>query len=149
MGSTAETTHATPRIIPFAEAAIGATLSAPASPRGGDDISRERPGPSIGPCIGTWRIFAADLWDREHLDLVGPAHVTFHADGDGEMAFGALEFGLDCKHGEQGVFFTFAGFDEGDEINGAGSAEIDDDGTLDIEIRFHLGDEAELKARRE
>ncbi len=47
------------------------------------------------------------------------------------------------------MFFTFEGFDEMDEISGDGAAEIDDDGTLDIEIRFRLGDEAELKARRE
>lgn len=50
--------------------------------------------------IGKWRIVEADLWDRDHLDLVGPAHITFNGDG-----------------------------------------------TLDIEFRYHLGDEAELKAR--
>ena len=34
-----------------------------------------------------------------------------------------------------------------DEVRGDGSAELNDDGTLDIEFRYHLGDEAELKAR--
>ena len=111
-------------------------------------MSSERPGPVIGACIGNWRIVEADIWDREYLDLVRPAHVTFEAGGHGEMAFGCVDVGLDCEHSERTVFFTFAGFDEMDEISGAGSAEIGDDGTLDIEIRFHLGDDAELKARR-
>jgi hypothetical protein len=47
------------------------------------------------------------------------------------------------------VFFTFEGSDGGDEVNGSGSAELLDDGTLEIEIAFHLGDEAVLRAKRE
>ena len=39
-------------------------------------------------------------------------------------------------------------FDEMDEVGGDGSAELDDDRSLEIEIRFHLGDEAILKARK-
>ena len=35
-----------------------------------------------------------------------------------------------------------------DEVGGDGSAELDDDGSLEIEIRLHLGDEAILKARK-
>lgn len=34
------------------------------------------------------------------------------------------------------------------ETSGAGDAEIGDDGILTIEISFHNGDEAVLKARR-
>ena len=33
------------------------------------------------------------------------------------------------------------------EVGGDGAAELDDDGSLEIEIRFHLGDEAILKTR--
>jgi hypothetical protein len=40
--------------------------------------------------IGRWRIVEADLWDRAHLDLCGPAALTITAQG-GEIAFGALE----------------------------------------------------------
>ena len=46
------------------------------------------------------------------------------------------------------IVFTWVGFDEMDEINGSGSAELDDSGILSLEICFHLGNEAELKARR-
>ena len=35
-----------------------------------------------------------------------------------------------------------------DEVNGDGSAKLDEDGVNEIEIRFHLGDEAILKAER-
>ena len=39
--------------------------------------------------IGRWRIVEADLWDRAHLDLCGPAALTITTQG-GEIAFGAL-----------------------------------------------------------
>ncbi len=97
--------------------------------------------------IGKWRIIEADLWDRDHLNLVGPAHITFHGDGHGEIAFGALNAGLDCEYSPSIIFFTWEGFDEMDEVRGDGSAELNDDGTLNIEFRYHFGDEAELKAR--
>ena len=47
------------------------------------------------------------------------------------------------------VFFTWAGFEEMDEVSGDGSAELLDDGTLQIEFAYHLGDEAKLKAKRQ
>ena len=43
--------------------------------------------------IGRWRIVETDLWDRDYLDLCGPATLTVTAQG-GEIAFGALEAGL-------------------------------------------------------
>jgi hypothetical protein len=35
-----------------------------------------------------------------------------------------------------------------DEVCGPDQPELDDDGTLEIELSFHLGDQATLKARR-
>jgi hypothetical protein len=46
------------------------------------------------------------------------------------------------------AFFTFTGSDEGDEVNVSGSAELGD-GILEIEVSFHNGDDAILKAARE
>ena len=37
--------------------------------------------------IGKWRIVEADLWDRDHLDLIAPAHITFHDDGTLDIEF--------------------------------------------------------------
>ena len=49
--------------------------------------------------IGRWRIVAADLWERGHLDLCGPATLDIRADGHGEIAFGALQASLDLAYG--------------------------------------------------
>ena len=46
------------------------------------------------------------------------------------------------------VFFTWEGFEEMDEMRGSGSAELNDDSTLSIEFAYHLGDEAQLTAKR-
>ncbi len=101
------------------------------------------------PLIGRWRIVEADLWDRSHLDLVAPAALVVRADGCGEIAFGAMQAGLDLEYGRSTVFFTWEGFDEMDEVHGSGSAELLDDGRLEIAFAYHHGDEAILKAIRE
>ena len=46
------------------------------------------------------------------------------------------------------VFFTWAGFDEMDDVSGSGAAELQDDGSLEIAFAYHRGDEAVLKAER-
>ncbi len=96
--------------------------------------------------IGRWRIVEANLWDRGYLDLDGPAVLVIREDGHGEIAFGALNASLDLEYGRSIVFFTWAGFDEMDEVNGSGSAELLDDGSLEIEFAYHRGDKATLKA---
>jgi hypothetical protein len=73
--------------------------------------------------IGRWRIVEADIWERDYLDLVEPAMLVIGADGHGEIAFGALQAGLDLAYGRSDVSFTWAGFDEMDEVSGSGSAE--------------------------
>ena len=100
------------------------------------------------PLLGTWRIVEADLWDRDYLDLVEPASISFGRDGRGEFAFGAVHGDMDLRYAPASVSFTWAGFDEMDDVSGAGSAELNDDGALEIALFFHLGDEANLKARR-
>jgi len=104
--------------------------------------------PANCPLVGSWRIIEADLWDRDYLDLVEPATMTIRADGHGEIVFGALQAGLDLEYAQDMVFFTWAGFDEMDEVSGSGSAELLDDGSVEIEFAYHLGDEAVLKAQR-
>jgi hypothetical protein len=99
--------------------------------------------------IGRWRIVEADLWDRDYLDLVGPAVITLAADGHGEIAFGAMQASLDLEYSPSMIFFTWAGFDEMDEVTGDGSAELLDDGSIEITFEYHNGDEAILKAKRD
>ena len=99
-----------------------------------------------GLLIGKWRIVEADLWDRSYLDLMGPAHITFDDQGGGEVAFGCLNAGLDCEYARRIIFFTWQGADEMDEVDGA--AELEDNGTVEIEFRYNNGDEAILKAMK-
>ena len=98
--------------------------------------------------IGRWRIVESDTWDRDYLDLVEPAFINIDRAGRGELAFGVVNASLDLEYSRTMVFFTFEGSDEGDEVSGSGSAELQDDGTLEIGIAFHLGDEAVLRAKR-
>jgi hypothetical protein len=101
------------------------------------------------PLIGTWRIVEADLWDRDYLDLVEQATISFGADGRGTFVFGACEGGMDLEYAPSIIFFTWSGFDEMDEVSGSGSAELNDEGQLEIEPSRHLGDDVILKARRQ
>ena len=94
--------------------------------------------------IGRWRIVEADLWDRAYLDLSGPATLTITAQ-DGEIAFGATEAGLDVEYARDSIGFRWAGCDEGDEVRGEGTAELLDDGTIEIEFGYDNGDEASSK----
>jgi hypothetical protein len=98
--------------------------------------------------VGRWRMVEADSWERDYLDLVEPATLIIQADGHGEIAFGAMQASLDLEYSRSRVFFTWAGFDEMDEVSGSGSAELLDDGSLEIDFAYHLGDEAVLKAER-
>ena len=76
----------------------------------------------------------------------GDADVT--AQG-GEIAFGAMEAGLDVEYARNSIGFRWAGCDEGDEVRGEGTAELLDDGTIEIEFAYDNGDEAVLKAKRD
>ena len=98
--------------------------------------------------IGRWRIVAADIWERDYLDLCGPAMLDIRADGHGEIAFGALQAGLELAYGRLDVSFDWAGSDEMDEVRGSGSAEILEDGSLEIEFDYQHGDDAILNAER-
>ena len=97
--------------------------------------------------VGRWRIVEADIWDQAYLDLCGPATLTISDYGRGEIAFGALQAGLDIEYSRSSVGFTWEGFDEMDEVSGDGSAELNDDGSIAIEFAYHNGDEAVLKAK--
>jgi len=105
-------------------------------------------GPADCRLIGRWRIVEADPWDRDYLDLVEPAAIAIRADGRGEIAFGAMQAGLDLEYSRSVVFFAWEGFDEMDQVRGSGSAELLDDGLIEIEFAYHLGDEAVLRAQR-
>ncbi len=57
--------------------------------------------------IGRWRIVEADLWDRDYLDLVEPAYMTFAKNGRGEFAFGVVNATMELAYGQRIVFFNW------------------------------------------
>lgn len=70
--------------------------------------------------LGQWRLTEADPWDCAYLDPVEPAYIRFDENGCGEMAL----------------------------IRGTGTAELAEDGSIEVEISIHHGDEILLKAQR-
>jgi hypothetical protein len=99
--------------------------------------------------IGRWRIVEADIWDRAYLDLVEPAYLRIGDDGWTEFAFGCVHATAELEYARTAVFFRWHGFDEGDEISGSGSAELQEDGTIEIELSFDNGDDATFIGQRE
>jgi hypothetical protein len=98
--------------------------------------------------IGRWRIVAADLRERGYLDLTGPATLEIRADGYGEIAFGALQASLDLAYGYSDISFDWEGSDDMHEVSGSGSAELLEDGSLEIEFEYRHGEDIILKAER-
>ena len=93
--------------------------------------------PATAKLVGRWRIVEVDIWDKDFLDLVETAHLTFKGAADGEIAFGALKAFLDIEYSRSSVGFTCEGFDEMDEVRGGGSAELLSDGSIEIEFAYH------------
>jgi hypothetical protein len=98
--------------------------------------------------LGRWRIIEIEGWDADYVDMLGPGHIQFDPDG-GQIALGAVQISLECWYGQAGAFFNFHGSDEGTEVSGDGDAEIEEDGTLQGEIRFHNGDDMPFTAHRQ
>ena len=98
--------------------------------------------------IGKWSIVATELWDRDALDLVVPAYISFDAEGLGYFQMIAVEGGIDCRFDGDRVEFSWIGEDDGDPKNGRGRAEITKSGTLEGRIYFHQGDDSSFVAKR-
>lgn len=98
-----------------------------------------------------WRITEMSEWDRDFIDLVAPGHILLKSDGTGTLAFGAIEADIDCRIEEletvERLSFSFAGWDEGEEISGRGWAEISGNSMFGW-IGFHMGDETTFTALR-
>ncbi|MBE7502014.1 MAG: hypothetical protein HS113_17310 [Verrucomicrobiales bacterium] len=91
--------------------------------------------------VGRWRIVEMEQWDQDYVDMDAPGHITFRKGGTGQLHFGCVEVELGWRaEADTGrVEFTFAGFDEGDEVNGRGWAEMQGS-RLTGRIAFHQGD---------
>ena len=102
--------------------------------------------------IGRWRIIEMDLWDRKAIELLGPGYIEFRRDGTGGFRFVAVEGWVDCRRVQTdngpGVEFSWSGNDDLDPASGRGTAVLQDDGSLQGHIYFHLGDDSGFRAER-
>jgi hypothetical protein len=117
---------------------------------GGDNRSRTSPGSELA---GRWRIEQMDLWERDDLDLVGPAFIEFDSDGTGRFGFIVVSAAMDCRPAvieeRPALEFTWHGFDEGTEVGGRGFSVLGADGRLRGHIFFHMGDDSGFIATRQ
>jgi hypothetical protein len=85
--------------------------------------------------------------DRDYLNLCGPATITITDHGRGEIAFGALQAGLDIEYSRSSVGFTWEGVRRNGRslwrrLSRTQRRRLDRD-----RIAYHIGDEAVLKAK--
>jgi hypothetical protein len=95
---------------------------------------------------GRWRIVEMDVWDKDFLDLVETAHLTFKGAADGEIAFGALKGFLDVRYGTRDgsacAEFSWDGNDENDPASGRGWVVLGTAGRLVGHFYIHNGDDS-------
>jgi hypothetical protein len=91
-------------------------------------------------------------WDREAMDLLGPAYMKFGGPGMGEFGFIAVQGWMDCRFSETDgkllVEFSWLGADESDDASGRGWAVIEKTGTMSGRIYIHQGDDSAFIATR-
>ena len=91
-----------------------------------------------------------ELWDRDAIELLGPAFLEFRPDDQGEFRFIAVEGFMDVRvvrdHGARRADFSWDGEDEGNPTSGRGWAIERPDGSLTGRIFVHMGDDSEFLA---
>lgn len=100
--------------------------------------------------LGRWRITEMDQWDRDAIDLLGPAFIEFTEGNSGQFSFIVVRGGLDGRpaerDGQPGIEFSWDGDDEGDRANGRGWVVLLHDGTIEGHIYFHQGMDSGFQA---
>lgn len=95
---------------------------------------------------GRWQIVEMDLWDRDAIDVLGPAFIEIGADGTGSFRFIAVEGDIDGRHvardGHPAVEFSWVGVDDNDDASGRGWARLETDDSLVGHIYLHRGDDS-------
>ncbi|MGH8807465.1 MAG: hypothetical protein ACREX0_06275 [Noviherbaspirillum sp.] len=100
---------------------------------------------TANPFRATWRIVSMAEWDQDYVDMEVPGYIAFEKGGLGSFQFGLVQSQMDYRVNGNRVEFTWSGFDEGDEVNGRGFAEITQ-GELLGHLYIHLGDDSAFRA---
>lgn len=103
------------------------------------------------PFIGTWHIYAMELWSADYFNMEVQAFVEVRSDLLGSFQFGLVSGEL---HGylegadRRRFVFTWEGNDEMDPASGSGWLRLKGDNELLGRFAFHRGDRSRFKARR-
>ena len=96
--------------------------------------------------LGKWRIVELPGYEDDYADMVEPAYILFEG-ARGDFAFGCVTGAIHGIAKGDAVEFTWSGNDEMEEASGDGWAELQPDGTLEGQICFQGGDEADFIAK--
>lgn len=94
-----------------------------------------------------------ELWDRDAIELLGPAFIEISPNNQGSFRFIAVEGWMDIRpverEGVPGIEFSWDGNDECDPASGRGWATVSADGSLHGRIYLHMGDDSSFVAVRD
>jgi len=96
---------------------------------------------------GKWRIVKMPGYASDYPDMVEAAYIFFDGKGGGEFAFGCVTGEIYAAGGVDHIEFDWNGCDEMDETNGDGWAELQPDGSIEGQICFRNGDDADFIAK--
>jgi hypothetical protein len=96
---------------------------------------------------GKWRITKMTDYTADYPDMVEPPYILFDGKGGGEFAFGCITGQIFGSGNTANVEFSWTGNDEMDQASGDGWAELQPDGSLKGQIRFHNGHDADFIAK--
>lgn len=97
---------------------------------------------------GRWQIVELVGIELEpgELDLDGVATFELDADGHGWFSVWVVSASVDAYPTTDGFAFTYDGEWEFDHISGRGVATKAPDGSIEVELHLHLGDDFSLRA---
>jgi hypothetical protein len=102
--------------------------------------------------LGKWRIAEMEVWGRDYMDLVVPAHITFEDEAMGRFQFGTVEGWIDCRFevrdDGQHVEFSWEGQSDTDPGCGRGFGSLISADELHGRIFIHQGDDSAFRAVR-
>jgi hypothetical protein len=101
---------------------------------------------------GTWRITSSPDFEEDYMSEEVEPYVRLRQSGDridGEYHVGLQSGEIDGRlQSEHRIIFSFAGMDEMDEVNGAGTITMNRD-SLIFTLMYHKGDDYKFECERE
>jgi hypothetical protein len=99
---------------------------------------------------GVWDLVSAnDLIERQQEESSFVKLKQFGKTVDGEYCFGEQAGSIDGRIQDNGrIIFSFTGLDDLDEVSGAGTAVLHEDGLV-LTLMYHYGDDFIFQCRRQ